>query len=326
MKIAIIGPGLMPIPPTSWGAVEILIWNYRNYLIKKGHEVKIYNTKDLSSVKKDIEQSDFDFVHLHFDNYLSYFEDIKCKNFFVTSHYGNLPNDKRYENFYWKIFYNFINTRHKILALSPEIKNMYEEYGADKNKIIVAHNGVEVDDFQFKEESKLPNRTIYFGRLEKRKGQHLYSNQAGFNFDFVGNTGDITNLHLSKDNRYLGAWTKAKIYSNLTDYANMALISYGEAHPLVCMEAMSAGLGLVVSKVASANLDREKPFIEVIPDNKIEDIDYVREKVLKNREISIRMRREIREYATEHFSWYKVVDKYIKTLKGECSEKNTRKY
>ena len=24
MKIAIVGPGIMPIPPTGWGAVEIL--------------------------------------------------------------------------------------------------------------------------------------------------------------------------------------------------------------------------------------------------------------------------------------------------------------
>ena len=89
MKFAIIGPGLMPIPPTSWGAVEILIWNCRNYLISKGHEVDIFNTKDLQSVKSKIENSNYDVVHLHFDNYLSFFEDIKCENFYVTSHYRN---------------------------------------------------------------------------------------------------------------------------------------------------------------------------------------------------------------------------------------------
>ena len=27
MKVAIVGPGIMPIPPTGWGAVEILIWD-----------------------------------------------------------------------------------------------------------------------------------------------------------------------------------------------------------------------------------------------------------------------------------------------------------
>ena len=29
MKIAIVGPGIMPIPPTGWGAVEILIWDQK---------------------------------------------------------------------------------------------------------------------------------------------------------------------------------------------------------------------------------------------------------------------------------------------------------
>lgn len=314
MKFALIGPGLMPIPPKSWGAVEILIWNYRNFLINKGHEVDIFNTKDLASVKMQIESSNYDVVHLHFDNYLSFFEDIKCRNFFVTSHYGNLPVESRYENFYWRIFYDFINTKHNILSLSPEIKRKYEEYGFNKEKVQVAHNGVETDDFYFTENPNLKDRTIYFGRLEERKGQHIFSNHGGMNLDFVGNRGDIQNLKLSDDNRYLGAWTKDKIYSDLTNYGNMALLSFGEAHPLVCMESLSAGLGLVISDVASANLDRTRDFITIIPDNRIEDVDYVRSKIVENRKISISKRREIRQYAKDNFSWDVVVDQYIKNL------------
>ena len=34
MKICIVGPGIMPIPPTGWGAVEILIWDYKETLEK----------------------------------------------------------------------------------------------------------------------------------------------------------------------------------------------------------------------------------------------------------------------------------------------------
>ena len=46
MKISIIGPGIMPIPPTGWGAVETLIWDMRNALIALGHEVDIVNVND----------------------------------------------------------------------------------------------------------------------------------------------------------------------------------------------------------------------------------------------------------------------------------------
>ena len=28
MKIALIGPGIMEIPPKKWGAVEMMIWDY----------------------------------------------------------------------------------------------------------------------------------------------------------------------------------------------------------------------------------------------------------------------------------------------------------
>ena len=43
MKIALIGPGIMPIPPPGWGAVEILIWDYYNELQLAGHDVVIIN-------------------------------------------------------------------------------------------------------------------------------------------------------------------------------------------------------------------------------------------------------------------------------------------
>ena len=46
MKISIIGPGLMPIPPKGWGAVESLIWDMANALKDLGQEVQIINTTD----------------------------------------------------------------------------------------------------------------------------------------------------------------------------------------------------------------------------------------------------------------------------------------
>ena len=53
------------------------------------------------------------------------------------------------------------------------------------------------------------------------------------------------------------------------------LLSDGEAHPLVCLEAFAAGLGVVISQWAAANLDLDKDFITVIPDDKINDMEFV---------------------------------------------------
>ena len=43
MKICLVAPGIMIIPPDGWGAVEILIWDYFNELLKLGHDVNIIN-------------------------------------------------------------------------------------------------------------------------------------------------------------------------------------------------------------------------------------------------------------------------------------------
>ena len=48
MKIAQINPGLLPIPPNGWGAVEKIIWEYTLVLREMGHQVDI---KYLNEIK-----------------------------------------------------------------------------------------------------------------------------------------------------------------------------------------------------------------------------------------------------------------------------------
>ena len=75
------------------------------------------------------------------------------------------------------------------------------------------------------------------------------------------------------------------------------------------MEAFAAGLGVVVSEWATANLDLNKKFITVIPEDKIEDTSHIEEKIIENREYSIANRKEILDYAKE-FEWCTILSKY----------------
>ena len=61
MKIIQVTPGLLPIPPNGWGAVEKIIWEYHNQSIKLGHGSVI---KYLDEVKPG-EQT---IVHVHVAN------------------------------------------------------------------------------------------------------------------------------------------------------------------------------------------------------------------------------------------------------------------
>ena len=49
MRIAQITPGLIPIPPNGWGAVEKIIWEYTKVLRSLGHEVKILYANDINT-------------------------------------------------------------------------------------------------------------------------------------------------------------------------------------------------------------------------------------------------------------------------------------
>ena len=84
------------------------------------------------------------------------------------------------------------------------------------------------------------------------------------------------------------------------------LLRVGLGHPLVCMEALSAGLGLVISEKASANLDTSKRFIDVIPENRIHDKEYIKKIILLNREYSSNNRKEIIDYA-KSFDWLEML-------------------
>ena len=128
------------------------------------------------------------------------------------------------------------------------------------------------------------------------------------NIDFIGNNADPS--FDIEDPCYFGEQSKEDIMENLTSYANLILLSSGEAHPFVCLEGMASGLGLVLSEQSTANLDLSKPFITVIPDDKINDIDYLKKSIEENRKISMNMRKEIRQYCRDNFDWCAIIQKY----------------
>lgn len=313
MKICIVGPGVMPIPPKGWGAVEILIDDYRKTLESLGHEVHIVNTRDLNLLVWMVNNLNPDFVHIQYDEFVHVIPYIQCKNIAITSHYGYLEQSNRWDPSYINIFWGFVNSSARIFCLSPGIADVYSRAGVPKNRLVVIPNGVRTDLFRFDESCKHPDESIYLAKIDPRKRQSQLQKIPGIKF--VGNYADPS---FDRNNvNYLGEWSKDTIYENLTNFANLILLSDGEAHPLVCLEAMSAGLGLVISEVAAANLDLTLPFIDVIKNESLNDSNYVQDVIKKNRDVSQKMRNEIRKYA-ETFDWNKIIkDYYITSLKNE---------
>jgi glycosyltransferase involved in cell wall biosynthesis len=303
MRIVLVGPGIMPIPPTGWGAVEILIWDTKNALEKLGHKVHIVNTKDGRQIIEEINNFRPDFVHVHYDEFIPIVPYIQYPNA-ITSHFGYLERPEMF-NGYINILNAFTQIKPNVFCLSEGIKNVYKMMsGIPSERLFVTPNGVDTARFRVVDQPKYSDRSIYLAKIDYRKRQHLF--QGINSLWFAGNNAD-TRFNVNKN--YLGEWSKDVLYQELTEYGNLVLLSDGEAHPLVCMEALAAGLGVVVCEWGKANLDIEKEFITVIPETKINDLQYVEDVIIKNRQYSIAHRKEILEYSKE-FDWVSIIKNY----------------
>ena len=305
MKIGLIGPGIMPIPPTGWGGVEHLIWNFHNQLKKINDEVVIINTPNQQEIVNVVNSGKFDAIHLHYDQFANVMPHLNCKKKMITSHYPYLENPEPQYVFLYDLLKN---SKSHIVCLSDRIEKEFLHRGNNTNHLSVLPCGIDVDSYSIDEEEVLhPDRSIVIGKLEPRKRQ-AFLQKKNLNIDFIGNNAD-SSFDIT-DPCYFGEQSKQDIMENLTSYANMILLSSGEAHPFVCLEGMASGLGLVLSEQSTANLDLSKQFITVIPDDKLNDTEYLRKSIEENRKISMNMRKEIRQYCRDNFDWCAIIQKY----------------
>jgi len=311
MKIALIGPGELPIPPNGWGGTEHLMWNYYLQLTKLGHEVVIFNTKNLDEVIHSINGGNFDAAHLHFDVFANIMVHLNCPKKLVTSHYPYLENPE--PQYVW-IYDEFNKSQSHIVCLSNSIRDAFVTRGCQEDKVSVVPCGIDTKSYSIDYDDVLhSDKSIMVGKILPRKRQSFIQRKK-LDVHFVGGLEDSS--FDTTDSNYLGEQSKKDIQENLTAYANMLLISTGEAHAFVGVEALAAGLGLVVSEQSTGNLDLTKPFITVIPNDKIDDDDYLRQKIKENREISLSMRKEIRQYCFDNFDWSVIIKRYIDIIES----------
>lgn len=290
----------MPIPPTAWGAVEILVWDTKNALEELGHEVQIINTKDYRQIINGINAFVPDFVHVHYDEFIPIMPYIQYPAA-ITSHFGYLERREMF-NGYINVAKEFQRLKPVVFCLSEGIKKVYNVmFDVPKENTYVTPNGVNLDRFRRSMDPEYPNRSLYLAKIDYRKRQHLFQS-----IDSLWYAGNLADNRFDTNKNYLGEWSKETLYEQLTDYGNLVLLSDGEAHPLVCMEALAAGLGVVVCQWGAANLDLDNEFITVIPEDKINDIDFVEDAIIKNREYSINNREEIIQYSKQ-FEWKEVL-------------------
>jgi glycosyltransferase involved in cell wall biosynthesis len=306
MKICFIGPGEINIPPTGWGAVETVIWNQYSELLKLGHEAHIVNEPTIQQAYDSIKKINPDIIHLHYGKYFELMPHFSCRKI-VTNHDGSFLFSQKFHD---QIVRLFLYDCEFFILTSWEYSFLYN-IGISPKKINILPNGVDIEQIKFETLPQLPDKSICLGKIDERKNQPFLQN-LNLNIDFVGQ--NTISEFQSSDSNYLGSWDREQVFKNLTNYSNLVLLSQSELHPLVCLEALAAGLGLVVSEAASQNLDSSLEFITIVDQKDIQNSSVVSKSIIENREICKKTdRTKIRNYAKK-FGWENIAKQYIELL------------
>ncbi len=321
LRLALIGHGHLPIPPQGFGAVETLIWDYKTYLEKLGHTVVVVNTKNEWEIIGALRRASPDVVHVHSESYAKAIAktDVPIKIF--TTHDPHFPSGTL--KLYRRIpLFSMLKDNFSFFALSSVHAKKYLACGCPPESVFVTPNGTDHEKFRFRKTPVYRDRSIYLGQIIKRKRQYVYQGIASI--DFVGPIKDRRQRRYGFDDtreNYLGERSRDQLYEHLSDYANLVLLSRNEsAAPLVVLEALVCGLGVVVSEACTPNLDISLAWVSVIPDDRLDDLEYVENEIARNRHISIQHRKQIRTYGIENFSQKKQIARYADLCVRLCAD------
>jgi glycosyltransferase involved in cell wall biosynthesis len=323
MKIALIAHGIVPIPPKDWGAVEGTLWHRKLFLEQLGHTVDIYNSPKIHDTIHKINQASYDFVHCHNELFVLALTTHLKRPFAVTSHFGGLHQFAAGGAHPYPAFeYLFQDTLQAAanIVLSERIRDLYQRRGYP-GFLRVLRNAVETSEFRFAGAGN--GKAVCVGLLSARKRQAWLAEatRKRVEIDFVGPR-SAQGEPVFRENetaKYLGVWDKPTLYARLTDYSCLVLLSESEGAPKVVLEALAAGLSVVVTEACAANLT-EQDFISLIPDGETRS-EVVCEAIQRAIDRNRALRGAAREYALGRFDYSVVVQDYLRII-GEFRQLN----
>lgn len=314
MKMAFVAGGYIPTPPVS-SSILTLLQEYKYHSEKNGHQVDFFNHHDVQHIVSEINSGNYDFIHLHAGGFIREFNQKLQQKFCFTSHAGHLFQLNQWDDTFKQEFQSYLNAP-GIIALSPASKKLFLEAGY-AGYISTQVNGIDTTKVNRQQQGN--GKAICLGWIQPRKQQRLLAATVDGNLaiDFVGPLDDPDFVE-GATTKYLGVWSLGDVYQRLTEYSCLVLISNGEVAPLVVLEAMAAGLCIVVSESASANL-HVKDFIKVLPDNILtdptpENKQIVCESIAKLIEYNQSSRQEIAAYAKENFDFSHTIKNYDRII------------
>jgi autotransporter strand-loop-strand O-heptosyltransferase len=266
MKIVNVTPGLIPIPPNGWGAVEKIIWEYHNNLLKLGHDSHI-------KYLNEINPNEYDIVHIHVANLAIEAHKRGIPYYFTMHDHHTYLHGKDSQLF----TENYKAIQNSILSFVPanylvnyfDLNNiMYLSHGVntklfepgDTNEqsiLCVANNGY-ADDVTYDRKGFLPaievaeELNLPITICGPTKNNKLFFDKNKVDYDKLTVKYDLTEEELISE------------YKKHTIFLHLSELEAG--HPnLTLLEAMASGLVVVGTLESDVNI---KGFMKVSKDVK----------------------------------------------------------
>ena len=239
------------MPPEPWDSVGNILWRQEAFLTERGHSVTIHNQKGRIWHILAARPWEYDIIHIHDDGRCKLWVPVQKMLGFrlaLTSHFGYTVFKKYWHKKYAATYDATLKVPYQII-LSEEMRQFAYAHGYE-GKAWVLPNAIHTDAVAFNPAPAIKD-AIILGRISPRKKQRFLSDLlkgvAGVRLDIYGPTNEPDLPGNNENVLYRGEWSREQVNSHLTDYAAMLLISDGEAHAVVIIEALAAGLSLVVS-------------------------------------------------------------------------------
>ncbi len=331
MRIGMISPLEMRVPPVAYGGTELIVSLLTEEFVKLGHEVTLFASGDsvtrarlISVCPHFLRGTDRDKAILNMLNVVSCIQkadeldiihnntqvegmSVACltKTPMLTTLHGNLKGDLRVLFSHYAGWYNTISQSAK--SLLPE----KERFAG------VIYNAIDVSAFPFNA-SHSKSYLLFLSRISHEKGPHLaieVARKLGMRLIIAGNVDTTDEQYFRREIiprvdgdqiKYIGeADFDRKIELMLGAYCLLAPITWPEPFGLFMIEAMACGTPVIVLNQGSAP--------EVVKHGQtgfvVNSLMEMSEAVSKIDRIN---RAACRQYVQEHFDVPRMAEDYLK--------------
>lgn len=285
MKIAILAPPYLPIPPNGYGGVERVVYLLTEGLVKKGHDVTLFapgdskvSAKLFSTFPKSIgnsgelknkpfypllqyvdcfkRASEFDIIHNHAEHLAMFLAELVTTPVVHTIHSTLIDGETLPEKrLVWERF-----KKHHFVSISDNQR----EGMKDLNYAGTVYNGIDISGYKYIENPR-GDYLLWVGRITPKKGPLeaiVASGKAGMKLVMAATIDPIEQKYYEEVIRpkidgdkveFVGELhgdSLSTLYGNA--YATLVPISWHEPFGLVMVESMACGTPVVAYDIGSA--------------------------------------------------------------------------